>query len=250
MVRGSASVLARPPLPGRPTALLAATVVALAYFLLTGDLPSLGSGDGAVLVAGLVGTGLIAAIVLSVTRAGDEMFPVALLFVGSTMLVAGMDAAGAAASVSPFEALAAGSFGVLLGRALAAPAVALAIPVFVAVVDAWSVATGPSSRLANGSPRGAAELTFDLPSWGGVPGASSRLGLTDAVFLAMFSVWAVRFGLRPRATLVGMVAGLLAAVVLSVTLDRPVPALPLIAVGYWLPNLDRFAGMFHDRPAG
>lgn len=231
-----------------PAPLLAALPVALAYFLLAGDLPSLGSGDSAVIVAGIVGIGAIAAIVLSVAAVGDEVFPIALLFVGSAMLVAGMDAAGAHASVSPFEALAAGSLGVLLGRALAAPAVALAIPVFVAIVDAWSVASGPSSRLANGSPRGAAELTFDLPSWGGVPGASSRLGLTDAVFLAMFSIWAVRFGLRLRATAVGMVAGLLAAVILSVALNRPVPALPLIAVGYWLPNLDRFAGMFHERP--
>jgi hypothetical protein len=112
------------------------------------------------------------------------------------------------------------------------------------------VANGPSSRLSHGNPRGAAELTFDLPSWGATPGASSRLGLTDAIFLAMFSVWAVRFGLRPRATLAGMVLGLVAAVTLSVALDRAVPALPLIAVGYWLPNLDRFAAMFRDRPAG
>jgi hypothetical protein len=233
-----------------PAALLAAGAVALAYFLLAGELPSLGSGESATLVAGLVGVGLIAAIVLTVAHAGDELVPIALLFGGSALLVAGMDAAGAEASVSPFEAVAAGSFGVLLGRALAAPAVALAIPVFVAIVDAWSVANGPTSRLADGNPRGAAELTFDLPSWGGAPGASSRLGLVDAVFLAMFSVWAARFGLRRRATTIGMVAGLLTAVALSVLLDRAIPALPLMAIGYWLPNLDRFAAMFRQHPAG
>jgi hypothetical protein len=138
---------------------------------------------------------------------------------------------------------------VLLGRALATPAVALAVPIFVAVIDAWSVATGPTSRLAEGNPRGAAELTFDLPSWGGAPGASSRLGVVDAIFLAMFSVWAMRFGLRPRATAIGMVAGMLAAVALSVLLDRAVPALPLMAVGYWMANLDRLDAMFR-RPEG
>jgi hypothetical protein len=227
-----------------PAALLAASVAALIYFLVAGDLPDAGSGDTAVLVAGLVGVGMVAAVVLSLTRAGDELFPIVLLFVGSAILVAGLDAAKAGSSATTFEALAAGSAGVLLGRALAAPAVALAIPVFVAIVDAWSVANGPTSRLSHGDPRGAAELTFDLPSWGGVPGASSRLGLTDAIFLAMFSVWAQRFGLRTRATAIGMVAGLLLAVVLSVTLDRAVPALPLMAVGYWLPNLDRFGAMF------
>lgn len=230
-----------------PAALLAATLAALAYFLLAGELPDLGSGDGAVLVAGLTGVVLVAAIVLSlVAAAGEEAFSVWLLLGGSALLVAGMDAAGAGASVSPFEALAAGALGILLGRALATPAVAFAIPIFVAVVDAWSVATGPSSRLAQEGARGAAELTFDLPAWGDTPGASSRLGLVDAIFLAMFTVWAGQFGLRPRATAAAMTLGLGAAVVLSVTLDRAVPALPLVAVGYWVANLDRFEGLLRS----
>jgi hypothetical protein len=226
-----------------PAALLAASVLALAYFLLAGELPDLGGGDAAILASGLAGIGMIAAVVLSVTRAGDDLFSLVLLFLGSFILVAGMGAAGAGSSVSTFEALAAGSFGVLLGRALAAPAVALAIPVFVAIVDSWSVASGPSARLAEGGARGAAELSFDLPAWGDAAGAASRLGIVDAIFLAMFSVWAARFGLRTRATMAGMVAGLTLAVVLSVTLDRAVPALPLVAVGYWLPNLDRFGAV-------
>jgi hypothetical protein len=226
-----------------PASLLAATAVALGYFLLAGDLPSLGGGDAAALVAGVVGATLVATITLGVPQAGDDAFSIALILGGSALLVAGMDAGGARASVTALEALAAGSFGVLLGRALAAPAVALAVPVFVAIIDAYSAATEPASRLANGVPRGAAELTFDLPSWGGVTSAGSRLGLTDAVFMAMFTVWARRFGLRPRATVVGMLCGLLAAVVLSVLLDRSVPALPLIAVGYWVPNVDRFGAL-------
>ena len=228
-----------------PAALLGATLVALAYFLLAGELPDLGNGDTAILVSGLVGVGMVAAIVLALTRAGDELFPIALLFLGSFMLVAGMDAAGAGSSVSAFEALAAGSFGILLGHALAAPVVAFAIPIFVAIVDAWSVASGPTSQLSESGTRGAAELSFDLPSWGDAPGASTRLGIVDAIFLAMFSVWAARYGLRPRATAVGMVAGLLGAVVLSVITGRAVPALPLVAVGYWMANLDRFDQLLH-----
>lgn len=230
----------------RPAALLGATAVALTYFLVAGELPDLGDGDTAILVAGLTGVGLVAAIALTVTWAGHELFPLTLLFGGSFLLVASMDAAGAEASVTAFEAVAAGTFGVLLGRALASPAVALAIPVFVAVVDAWSVAQGPTSRLSESGARGSSELTFDLPAWGGAPEAASRLGLVDAIFLAMFSVWAARFGLRPRATAIGMVVGLFAAVVLSVAMDRAVPALPLMAVGYWLPNLDRFGAVLRS----
>ncbi len=232
-----------------PAALVGASLLALTYFLAAGDLPDLGGGTTAALVAGLAGGGLVAAVVLGVTHAGDAILPLVLLLAGSALLVAGMDAAGAGASVTTFEALAAGSFGALLGRALAAPAVALAIPVFVAVVEVYNVAGGAGSRLSHGAPRGAAELTFDLPSWGGVPGAASRLGMTDAIFLAMFSVWAARFGLRTRATAIGMALGLVSSVVLSVALDRAIPALPLIAVGYWLPNLDRFGAMLRGERA-
>lgn len=232
-----------------PAALLGATLVALAYFLLAGELPDLGNGDAAILVSGLVGVGMVTAIVLTLVNAGDELFPLTLLFLGSFILVAGMDAAGAGTSVSAFEALAAGSLGILLGHALAAPVVAFVIPVFVAIVDAWSVAYGPSSSLSESGARGAAELSFDLPAWGDAPGAAARLGLVDAIFLAMFSVWAARFGLRPRATAVGMVAGLFGAVVLSVLTDRAVPALPLLAVGYWMANLDRFGRLLQREHA-
>jgi len=223
-----------------PAALLGTSAGALAYFLLADQLPDLGTGDTAVLVAGMVGVAMISAVVLSVVWAGDAIIPMVLLLAGSALLVAGLDAAGVGPGACVPEALAAGSLGVLLARLFAQPAFAVAIPLFVAAVDTWSVASGPSSRLLDGEPRGTAELTFDLPSWGGSLGdAATRLGLTDAVFLAMFATWSLRLELRPRATAIGMVMGLLATVALSVATDRAIPALPLLAVGYWLPNLDR-----------
>lgn len=233
-----------------PAALLGSAGAALTYFLLAGSLPDLGTGDDAIVVAGVAGMVAVAAVVLAVAAEQDHPLSLALLLAGTALLVGGMDAAGAGAGVTTFEAIAAGALGTLLGRALASPAVAIAIPVFVAVVDAWSVASGPSSRLLEGNPRGAAELTFDLPAWGGAPGGASRLGLTDAIFLAMFSVWAARLGLRRRATAAGMVAGLIATVALSVVTDRAIPALPLMAVGYWLPNLDRLGALLHRREDG
>jgi hypothetical protein len=223
-----------------PAALLGISALALTYFLAAGDLPDLGTGDTAVLVSGMVGIGVVAGVVFALVAAGDALFALLLVLAGSVLLVSALDAAGVGPGASTFEALGAGSFGVLVGRALAAPAVALGVPLFVAGVDAWSVASGPSSRLSHGEPRGAAELTFDLPSWGGsLGGAAARLGITDAIFLAMFATWAARFGLRRRATALGMTAGLMATVALSVTTDRALPALPLLAVGYWLPNVDR-----------
>ena len=227
-----------------PAALLGASALALTYFLVAGDLPDIGTGDTAVIVSSAVGVAMVSAVVLTLVWSGDAIAPLVLVLAGSGLLVAGLDAAGTGPGASTFEALLAGSLGALLGRLLAAPAVAVAIPLFVAAVDTWSVASGPSSRLIHGEPRGAAELTFDLPSWGGSLGdAAARLGLTDAVFMAMFAAWSMRFGLRPRATAAGMVLGLIATVVLSVTTERAIPALPLLAVGYWLPNADRLASL-------
>jgi hypothetical protein len=232
-----------------PAALLGAALVALAYVLAADALPNLGDGDVATMVTGGVGLGLVAAIVLSVAACGDALAPLSLLLAGSGLLVAVLDAAGAGPAAVVPEALLAGSVGVLAGRLLAAPVVALVIPLFVALVDAWSVASGPSERLLRGEPRGTDELSFALPAWGGGEDAA-RLGLVDGVFLAMFALWARRFGLRPRATVAGMLIGLLGTLALSLATDRAIPALPLVAVGYWLPNLDRLAGLLKaDRGA-
>ncbi len=87
-------------------------------------------------------------------------------------------------------------------------------------------------------------LTLELPAWGGgLPAA--RVSAADVIFLAAFAAYAHRFGLRPRATIAGMLAGFVLALVLSVVLDRDVPALPLVAAGYLLPNVDRLRGLFH-----
>ena len=61
----------------------------------------------------------------------------------------------------------------------------------------------------------------------------------------MFAAWAMHYGFRRAATLAGLALGLIASLVLSIVLDRAIPALPLIAVGYLLPNLDRIAKTVH-----
>lgn len=230
-----------------PAALLAACAVALAYVLCAGVLPDLGTGDGAVFVASAVAVAAIAAVILSLVWAGDGLAPVLLVLLGSALLVGALDAAGVGVGAVVPEAILAGCIGIVLARGLAAfagPAVGLAVPLFVALVDTWSVVAGPSSRLVGGSPRGAAELTFDLPAWGGsFAGPAARLGIPDAIFLAAFATWAVRLGLRPRATAAGMLCGLIATLAISLATDRAIPALPLLAVGYWLPNLDRLASL-------
>lgn len=65
----------------------------------------------------------------------------------------------------------------------------------------------------------------------------------------MFAAWAASYGFRRSLTLLGMVLGLLASLVLSVTLEQAIPALPLLAAGYLLPNLDRIGRLLgHQQP--
>ena len=72
--------------------------------------------------------------------------------------------------------------------------------------------------------------------------------MSDAVFISMFAAWAMHYGFRRGATIVGLILGLLASLVLSIVLDRAIPALPLIAVGYLLPNIDRVGGLLRPPP--
>lgn len=232
MVRGPSTVLV---LPG----------AAFAYFLLAPLLPALPPGATTVLVGGSVGILGVAAATLALLPARGTVAGPLLVALGAGLVVAGLNVAGVEAGANAFEALLAGAAGLLLARVLGAPAVAVAVPVFVAVIDLYSVLTGPARRLLDSGGSAVDALSFALPAWGG--GLAGRLGVSDAVFLAMFAAWAWRFGLRRRATIAVMVGGLVAALVLSVALDTAIPALPLLVAGYLLPNGDRLLDLLRGK---
>jgi len=212
----------------------------LLYFLAAPALPGLAAGDVTVLVAGAIGLLLVAATTLALLPAHDAPFGLSLILLGAGLLAGALNAAGVGAGANVVEALLAASVGLLFARALSAPAIAVAVPVFVAAVDAWSVTSGPSERLLAGGTGASDPLSFDLPAWGDA-GSAGHVGATDAVFVAMFASWAWRHDLRRGATICGLVLGLVATLVLGVVLDRAIPALPLLAAGYLLPNADRLA---------
>jgi len=216
----------------------AALLGALLYFLAAPALPALPAGDVTVLVAGSIGLLLVAAATLALLPARDAPFGLTLIGLGAGLLAAALNAADVGAGANVVEALLAAAVGLLFARALEPPAFALAIPPFVALVDGWSVAFGPTERLLEGGTDAADPLSFDLPAWGEM-GSAGHVGFVDALFLAMFASWARRHDLRCGLTICAMVLGLIAALVLGVALDRAIPALPLIAIGFLLPNADR-----------
>ena len=242
MVRRPAPVLKRRRRrsDSRPALALAIPLVALTYFLAAPTLPALPAGDTTVLVAGAVGLLMVAATTLALLPARDTLIGPLLIVLGAGLLMGALNAGGVGAGANVAEALVASAVGLLLARWLRSGAIAVTLPLFVALIDAWSVASGPSSKMFAGGTAIDDPLSFDMPAWGGALSAG-HLGLSDAVFLAMFAAWALQFGFRRAATLAGLVLGLVCTLLLGVALDAAIPALPLLAAGYLLPNLDRIA---------
>jgi hypothetical protein len=224
--------------PGPGTLAIGAPLVALAYFLAAPALPALPAGNTTWAVAGGVGMLMVAASALALLPAYESLVGPLLIALGAGLLVAALNVAEIGAAANVPEAMLASAIGLLFARWLATPVIAIAVPIFVAAIDVWSVASGPTSRLLKDGTDSVDPLSFDLPAWGHM-GSAGHLGLSDALFLSMFAAWALRYGFRRGATIAGLTLGLIAALVLGLVLDRTIPALPLLAAGYLLPNLDR-----------
>lgn len=222
-------------------------LVALAYFVAAPALPGLPTGDTTVLVAGGLGLLMVAATTLSLLPARGTVAGPLLIVAGTGLLDGALNAAGVGAGANVAEAMLAAAVGLLFAHWLSTPSVAIAVPVFVGAIDVWSVASGPTSRLLQSGPESADALSFDLPAWGDA-GSAGQLGVSDAIFLSMFAAWAMHYGFRRAATIAGLILGLVASLVLSIVLDRAIPALPLIAIGYLLPNVDRVGRLLRHPP--
>lgn len=232
------------------TALLGLALGALAYFLVAPSLPALHSLDAAIVAAAAVGLAFVVALAAAPAPAIFAPFSLAPLVVGSLLLVAVLDAARGGAAASPFEALLCGCAGVAFAALLDAPALAVALPLFVGVLDASGVVgSGPGDLLVSDAARPGDPLTVELPGWGGgLPAA--RVTAAELVFLAAYVAYAHRFALRPRASAVAMFLALVATVVIGVALDRRVPALALMSGTFLLVNADRLPGMLARAPDG
>jgi hypothetical protein len=225
-------------------ALLGLALGALAYFVVAPALPAFHSLDVAVAVAATAGLALAVALAAAPAPAVHAPFALAPAVLGAALLVAGLNAARAGAAASPFEALLLGCAGVAFAALLDAPALALALPLFIAALDlSGVVGTGSSTLLSPDAARPGDPLTVELPGWGGgLPAA--RLTAPELVFLAAFAGYAHLFGLRPRASVIAMFAALLATIGLGLALDRRVPALALMSGAFLAVNADRLGRLF------
>ena len=231
-----------------PAALLAVVGAALAYFLVAPELPQLHPPELSALVACAVGLAFVVAIVAGLAAMADSPLALVPAVAGAALLVAALDANDVGAAATPFEAILLGCLGIAFAVVFDVPALAIALPLFLAVIDIVQAHSGGSAglfTLSTSKPGDA--LTLELPDWGtGL--AAARLGAPEVVFLGAFAAYARRLGLRERAAEAGMLVGLLVAVASEVLLDSELPTIALMAVGYLAPNVDRIGALFARPP--
>jgi hypothetical protein len=232
-----------------PAAVLVVTAVAWVYFLIPKLLPAIQDDDTSRTVAGAVATLLIVIVAAGVATLADAPVVIPLFLLGAALIAGAMNAAGVGAAATVPETVTYACIGVLFAIWLDAPALALAIPLFVAGVEVISVLGASSHSVSHGQVGGGHPFSLDLPDWhNGLTAA--RLGLADLVFAAAYAAYARRLGLRFAASAIGMAVGLAIGLGLSVSLNSALPELPFLGAGFLLPNVDLLAGLFRPEDEG
>jgi hypothetical protein len=104
-------------------------------------------------------------------------------------------------------------------------------------VDAYSVWRGPTKTIVTEHREVFTNFSVAFP----IPGEShaANLGLPDLLFFALFLAASARFALRPGFTWLLMTLSFGATLAIAVWRDLAgLPALPLLALGFLLPNAD------------
>jgi hypothetical protein len=127
------------------------------------------------------------------------------------------------------------------------------VAAIIPIVDAYSVARGPTKVIVERHEQVFTNLSFAFP----IPGenSSANLGLPDLLFFALFLAAAARFVLRPGWTWLAMVASFGGTIALAVSgaLERVfnlggLPALPLLSVAFLIINSDLLWRRLRPRP--
>ena len=132
--------------------------------------------------------------------------------------------------------LAAACLGISLARYVTSVGTVLIIVLAAIVSDIFSVFAGPTRVLVQEDSPILDGLLLVFPTFGSALGFG--LGLSDFIFLALFAAASRFLNLRYVATLLSICFAAFLAVTAGLLLERPLPALPFIAIAFVLINAD------------
>jgi hypothetical protein len=132
--------------------------------------------------------------------------------------------------------LAAACLGIALARYITSVGVVLIIVLAAVASDLFSVFAGPTRVLVQEDSPVLDGLLLVFPTFGSVLGFG--LGVSDFIFLALFAAASRFLDLRYAATLLGVCFAAFLAVTAGLLLQRPLPALPFIALAFVIVNAD------------
>lgn len=218
----------------------------MAWNALASEVPSLSQNFDVALVAAVLIPATFAVPWLMLPAAGARVaLPLALGLVVACVLL-DLAALGAAFNVTKLVALTLLGFWFL--RLFEELSWVVLVAALIPWADIFSVYRGPTREVVEERPGLFERIAVEFSTPGEHGGA--RIGPPDVFFFALFLAAADRFGLRPAATWVGMTLGLSLTLLATYVLDvGGLPALPGIALGFVLPNLDLLWRALRERSA-
>ena len=238
---------ASPVLGPRALAFAALLAALLAYYLVRERLPDIGLWWDVLLIAFVLMPAVFALVLLVLPLHGSRVVPPAAI-VAFTLGAAVAEIAGLGTIANFAKLGAATAVGFWFLTYFETLSWVVLVAFVVPWVDAYSVWRGPTREIVTHHEGVFSALSFAFP----VPDrGSAQLGLPDLLFFALFLAAAARFDLRPRWTWLGLVAGLAGTVLLATWQDvGGLPALPLLAAGFLVPNADLLWTRLRRPPGG
>lgn len=216
----------------------AAAAVLVAFGVLGERLPAFALRPD-IVVSAAISLALVAwlvAALLPLRRLGHRVLLVAVagLGLGALLTWAGLLPLANVAKVAGAAAL-----GLWVAENLERASWVVLVAAVSAVVDVLSVYGGPTRELLDEGPQVVGYFTVAL-TWLGHAATEgyTALGISDVVFFSLYLAAARRFGLRPLASAVAMVASFVATIVAALWWEA-LPALPLLSVAFLAVNADR-----------
>ena len=194
------------------------------------------------------GLGLVAACALSSSLAFllNLRHRLLLLTLSSGLVAAGAFALGWTPVEGVAKILFATTAGLWLAMMLTTISQVLLIAALIIFVDFWSVFLGPTKHMVESGGPWIDYFTISLPVFGA--DAVSRLGVSDIIFFSLFVGCALIWRLRRLLTAIALACSFVVTMVIGVSLDVGVPALPLLSIAFLLANGDLLYHRFLEEP--